>query len=148
MFIRITACWLADPLSGLLHQGLRTFHRFHARLGCYRLERKLPGGFNTLPLEFCAFPRRAKTGSYPSLVSPFMAHQSRRNRPRPGSKGQPFEVEETFGKPSGGHEHDGGGAEAQHKPPVEKQVSQAQRERQENRDNHQLPQFHSQVEPE
>ena len=45
MFIRITACWLADPLSGLLHQGLRTFHRFHARLGCYRLERKLPGGF-------------------------------------------------------------------------------------------------------
>ena len=44
MFIRITACWLADPLSGLLHQGLRTFHRFHARLGCYRLERKLPGG--------------------------------------------------------------------------------------------------------
>src|SRR5437870_2118674 len=45
MFIRITACWLADPLPGLLHQGLRTFHRFHARLGCYRLERKLPGGF-------------------------------------------------------------------------------------------------------
>jgi hypothetical protein len=45
MFIRITACWLADPLLGLLHQGLRTFHRFHARLGCYRLERKLPGGF-------------------------------------------------------------------------------------------------------
>jgi hypothetical protein len=45
MFIRITACLLADPLSGLLHQGLRTFHYFHARLGCYRLERKLPGGF-------------------------------------------------------------------------------------------------------
>jgi len=45
MFIRITACWLADPLSGLLHQGLRAFHCFHARLGCYRLERKLPGGF-------------------------------------------------------------------------------------------------------
>ena len=44
MFIRITACWLADPLSGLLHQGLRPFHCFHARLGCYRLERKLPGG--------------------------------------------------------------------------------------------------------
>lgn len=63
MFIRITACLLADPLSGLLHQGLRTFHYFHARLGCYRLERKLPGGFNALPLEFCAFPRRTKTGS-------------------------------------------------------------------------------------
>jgi hypothetical protein len=45
MFIRITACWLADPLSGLLHQGLQTFHRFHVRLGCYRLECKLPGGF-------------------------------------------------------------------------------------------------------
>jgi hypothetical protein len=28
----------------------------HARLGCYRLERKLPGGFDALPLEFCAFP--------------------------------------------------------------------------------------------
>ena len=26
MFIRITACRLADPLSGLLHQGLRAFH--------------------------------------------------------------------------------------------------------------------------
>ena len=60
MFIRITACWLADPRSGLLHQGLRTFHRFHARLGCYRLERKLPGGFLSLPLEFCAFPRRTQ----------------------------------------------------------------------------------------
>jgi hypothetical protein len=45
MFIRLTAGWLADPLSGLLHQGLRAFHRFHARRGCYRLERKLPGGF-------------------------------------------------------------------------------------------------------
>src|SRR5260370_3498505 len=45
MFIRITACWLADPLSGLLHQGLRAFHCFHARLGWYRMERKLPGGF-------------------------------------------------------------------------------------------------------
>ena len=46
VFIRITACSLADPLpiSGLLHQGLRAFHCFHARLGCYRLERKLPGG--------------------------------------------------------------------------------------------------------
>ena len=45
-FIRITACSLADPLSssGLLHQGLRAFHCFHTRLGCYRLERKLPGG--------------------------------------------------------------------------------------------------------
>lgn len=63
VFIHITACLLADPLPGLLHQGLRTFHYFHARLGCYRLERKLPGGFNTLPLEFCAFPRRTKTGS-------------------------------------------------------------------------------------
>ena len=64
MFIRITACWLADSLwRSLLHQGLRTFHRFHARLGCYRLERKLPDGFNTLPLEFCAFPRRTQTRS-------------------------------------------------------------------------------------
>ena len=63
MFIRITACLLAGPLSGLLHQGLRTFHYFHARLGCYRLERKLPGGFTALPLEFCAFPRRTKTRS-------------------------------------------------------------------------------------
>jgi hypothetical protein len=63
MFIRITACLLADPLSGLLHQGLRTFHCFHARLGCYRLERKLPGGFIALPLEFCAFSRRTKTRS-------------------------------------------------------------------------------------
>jgi len=60
MFIRITACWLADPLSGLLHQGLRACHCGHTRLGCYRLERKLPGGF-TLPLEFCAFPRRTQT---------------------------------------------------------------------------------------
>ena len=66
VFIRITACLLADPLSGLLHQGLRTFHCFHARLGCYRLERKLPGGFLALPLEFCAFPRRTKTRSYAS----------------------------------------------------------------------------------
>ena len=63
MFIRITACLLAGPLSGLFHQGLRTFHYFHARLGCYRLERKLPGGFTALPLEFCAFPRRTKTRS-------------------------------------------------------------------------------------
>src|SRR6266542_6407549 len=45
---------------GLLHQGLRAFHCFKARLGCYRLERKLPGGF-ALPLEFCAFPRRTQT---------------------------------------------------------------------------------------
>jgi hypothetical protein len=62
MFIRITACLLADPLSGLLHQGLRTFHYFHARLGCYRLERKLPGGFNALPLEFCAFSTAHQNG--------------------------------------------------------------------------------------
>src|SRR6266542_695047 len=47
---------------GLLHQGLRAFHCFKARLGCYRLERKLPGGF-ALPLEFCAFPRRTQTRS-------------------------------------------------------------------------------------
>src|SRR6267142_1922903 len=55
------ACSLTR-LTGLLHQGLRAFHCFHTRLGCYRLERKLPGGF-TLPLEFCAFPRRTQTRS-------------------------------------------------------------------------------------
>jgi hypothetical protein len=49
MFIRITACWLADSLyRSLLHQGLRTVHCFPARLDCYRLERKLPGGFSKL----------------------------------------------------------------------------------------------------
>jgi hypothetical protein len=45
MFIRITACSLADSLyRSLLHRGLRTVHCFPARLDCYRLERKLPGG--------------------------------------------------------------------------------------------------------
>jgi hypothetical protein len=34
--------------------------RANARLGCYRLERKLPGGLYALPLEFCTFPRRTK----------------------------------------------------------------------------------------
>jgi len=53
-FVLRPACSLT-PSRGLLHQGLRTFHCFHARLGCYRLERKLPGGFCALPLEFCAF---------------------------------------------------------------------------------------------
>ena len=64
MFIRIRAYLLADPLYGPFDQGLRTLHYFHARLGCYRLEQKLPGGFNfTLPLESRAFPRRTQTGS-------------------------------------------------------------------------------------
>ena len=59
VFIRITACSLADPhsTSGLLRQGLRAFHCFHTRLDCYRLERKLLGGLGllTLPRESCAF---------------------------------------------------------------------------------------------
>src|SRR5579859_6192976 len=61
------ACSLTRVYSGLWHQGLRTFHCFHVRLGCYRLERKLPGGFDALPLEFCAFSRRTKTRSKPRL---------------------------------------------------------------------------------
>src|SRR5208337_5336986 len=63
---RSFALWPVHSLTrllGLLYQGLRVFHCFHTRLGCYRLERKLPGGFNlsTLPLESCAFPRRTLT---------------------------------------------------------------------------------------
>lgn len=47
MFIRITACSLADSLCrSLLRQGLRAVHCFPARLDCYRLERKLPDGFS------------------------------------------------------------------------------------------------------
>ena len=62
MFIHITACSLADSLyRSLLRQGLRTVHCFPARLDCYRLERKLPGGIRTLPLEFRAFSRRTNT---------------------------------------------------------------------------------------
>jgi len=46
MFIHITACSLADSLfRSLLRRGLRTVHCFPVRLDCYRLERKLPGGF-------------------------------------------------------------------------------------------------------
>ena len=47
MFTRIPACLLADPQRGVLHQGLRTFHYFHTRLGCCRLKRKLPGGYSS-----------------------------------------------------------------------------------------------------
>ena len=47
MFIRITACSLADSLfRSLLRRGLQTFHYFPARLDCSRLERTLPGGFS------------------------------------------------------------------------------------------------------
>jgi hypothetical protein len=50
MFIRITACLLADPrTTGPLHRRLRMLHYFHTRLGCYRLERQLPGGFAYSP---------------------------------------------------------------------------------------------------
>ena len=74
-FIRITACWLADPLSGLLHQGLRTFHRFHARLGCYRLERKVPGGvfshWSSAPFHGARRVGSRREGVCPSTPSSF-----------------------------------------------------------------------------
>jgi hypothetical protein len=63
------------PVGSLTHfwafctKGFETFHCFHVRLGCYRLERKLPGGFIALPLEFCAFPRRTQTGSKAPLYN-------------------------------------------------------------------------------
>jgi len=66
MFIRITACWLADP-------------RFFSRAFCTKgfehviasmLASAATGwsvscrvGLFTLPLEFCAFPRRTQTSS-------------------------------------------------------------------------------------
>lgn len=54
MFICITAYSLADPQNGpLAPRCLRHFITSMPPLGCYRLERKLPGGF-TPPLEFCA----------------------------------------------------------------------------------------------
>jgi hypothetical protein len=61
----ITACPLADSLlRSLLHQGLRTLHCFHARLGCYRLERTLPGGLSKLSHWSSApLSRRTQTGS-------------------------------------------------------------------------------------
>ena len=63
MFICITAYSLADPQNGpLAPRCLRHFITSMPPLGCYRLERKLPGGF-TPPLEFCAFSRRTRTGS-------------------------------------------------------------------------------------
>src|SRR6266498_1424612 len=68
---------------GLLHQGLRAFHCFKARLGCYRLERKLPGGF-ALPLEFCAFPRRTQTGSNTATLL-YSEENARGNLGRPRS---------------------------------------------------------------
>jgi len=43
-FTRVTACLLAEPLNGPLHQRLRQFRYLHYRSDCYRLERKLPGG--------------------------------------------------------------------------------------------------------
>ena len=47
MFICITACSLADPLIRAFDtKVLEALHYFHAPLGCYRLERKLPGGFS------------------------------------------------------------------------------------------------------
>ena len=64
MFICITAYSLADPQNGpLAPRCLRHFITSMPPLGCYRLERKLPGGF-TPPLEFCAFSRRTRTGSH------------------------------------------------------------------------------------
>ncbi len=63
MFICITAYSLADPQNGpLAPRCLRHFITSMPPLGCYRLERKLPGGF-TPPLEFCAFSRRTRIGS-------------------------------------------------------------------------------------
>lgn len=66
MFICITAYSLADPQNGpLAPRCLRHFITSMPPLGCYRLERKLPGGF-TPPLEFCAFSRRTRIGSNPA----------------------------------------------------------------------------------
>src|SRR2546428_8847983 len=98
MFIRITACRLADPLSGLLHQGLRAFHCFHARLGCYRLERKLPGGFIYSPTGVLrlstAHPNRLLR-SPPSLGSAGL-HQALRFPSPPSDGGEGWGEEVRF----------------------------------------------------
>ena len=60
------------PLNrSLLHQGLRTFHCFHARLDCYRLERKLPGGFLNSPTGVLRLSTAHKHGrAYRGVFSP------------------------------------------------------------------------------
>ncbi len=74
MFIRITACSLADSLfRSLLRRGLQTFHCFPARLGCYRLERKLPVGFTNSPTGVPRLSTAHKHGRHTKAVKlPFV----------------------------------------------------------------------------
>jgi len=64
MFIRITACWLADPLSGLFYtKGFEHFIASMLASAATGWSVSCRVGFFTLPLEFCAFPRRTQTRS-------------------------------------------------------------------------------------
>jgi len=49
--------------AGLLRQGLQRHRCLRRCLGCYRLERAVPGGSTSLalPLGSCTFPRRTET---------------------------------------------------------------------------------------
>ena len=55
-FTRVTACLLAGPPSGPLHQRLRQCRRLHYRSDCYRLERPVAGR-DLHPLKTNTFSR-------------------------------------------------------------------------------------------
>jgi hypothetical protein len=65
MFIRITACWLADPRFSRAFCTKGFEHGIAALLASAATGWSVSCrvGLFTLPLEFCAFPRRTGTGS-------------------------------------------------------------------------------------